>query len=93
MATLGPPEVDLAWFALFERFFSTELGVRTCRASCRSTNSSRTTSRPRGHPVNDLGWYTVWGAFRYAVVFMRLAQAEALAEVEGSRRTTTQPPR
>jgi aminoglycoside phosphotransferase (APT) family kinase protein len=36
-----------------------------------------------GHPVNDLGWYTVWGAFRNAVVFMRLAQAEALAEVDG----------
>ncbi len=27
MASLGPPEVDLAWFLFFERFFSEGLGT------------------------------------------------------------------
>ena len=83
MATLGPPEVDLAWFALFERFFSTELGVPNLPGFMPLDELVAHYEQAAGHPVNDLGWYTVWGAFRYAVVFMRLAQAEALAEVEG----------
>ena len=34
-----------------------------------------------GVEVGDLGWYTAWGAYRYALVMMRICQAEAIADL------------
>ena len=80
MATLGPPQVDLAWFCLFERFFSDELGMPNLPGFAPMDEVVARYESVTGRPVGDLGWYSVWGAFRYAVVMMRLCQA---AELDG----------
>jgi aminoglycoside phosphotransferase (APT) family kinase protein len=78
MATLGPRQVDLAWFCLFERFFSAELGVDNVPGFAPMEQVVARYEATAGVSVGDLRWYTVWGAYRYAVVMMRLCQAAAL---------------
>jgi aminoglycoside phosphotransferase (APT) family kinase protein len=75
MATLGPREVDLAWFCLFERFFSAELDVPNLPGFAPTEQVVADYCEDAGCEVGDLGWYTVWAAYRYALVFMRLCQA------------------
>lgn len=83
MATLGPPQVDLAWYCLFERFFSAELGVENLPGFATIDEVVAHYEAVSGHHVGDLGWYSVWGAFRYAVVMMRLCQADAIDGTPG----------
>jgi aminoglycoside phosphotransferase (APT) family kinase protein len=83
MATLGPPEVDLAWYCLFERFFSQELGVPNLPGFASQDEVVAHYESRSGRTVGDLGWYLAWGAYRYALVMMRICQADALAEIEG----------
>jgi len=74
MATLGPPEVDLAWMAFLHAFFQ-DLAVRfelpgipdfMDRASMVATYEARS-----GHTVRDLAWYEVLAAVRFAVISVR----------------------
>ncbi len=83
MATLGPRQVDLAWFCLFERFFSQELGMPNLAGFAPMDEVVARYEARTGVEVGDLGWYTAWGAYRYALVMMRICQAEAIAEIEG----------
>lgn len=82
MATLGPPQVDLAWYCLFERFFSTELNTPNLPGFAPTEEVVAHYESVAGTTVGDLGWYTVWGAYRYAVVMMRICQAAALDGVD-----------
>jgi aminoglycoside phosphotransferase (APT) family kinase protein len=82
MATLGPPQVDLAWSCLLERFFSAELGVPNLPGFLPIDGVVAHYEQVSGRTVGDLGWYTVWAAFRYAVVMMRICQAAALDGVD-----------
>lgn len=75
MATVGPREVDLAWFCLFERFFSAELGVPNLPGFAPQEQVVADYCEAADCDVGDLGWYTVWAAHRYALVFMRICQA------------------
>jgi aminoglycoside phosphotransferase (APT) family kinase protein len=79
MATLGPPQVDLAWFCLFERFFSVEIGVANLPGFAPMEEVVAHYEAVAGRPVGDLGWYLAWASFRYSVVMMRLCQAAVLA--------------
>jgi aminoglycoside phosphotransferase (APT) family kinase protein len=83
MATLGPPQVDLAWYCLFERFFSTELGVDNLPGFAPTDEVIAHYEDVSGRTVGDIGWYSVWGAYRYAVVMMRLCQADAIDGTPG----------
>ncbi len=83
MATLGPPQVDLAWYCLFERFFSQELGTPNLPGFAPQEEVVARYESRSGREVGDLGWYLAWGAYRYALVMMRICQAEALSEIEG----------
>lgn len=78
MATLGPPQVDLAWWCLFERFFSAELDTPNLPGFLPMEDVVAHYEQVSGRTVGDLGWYTVWAAHRYAVVMMRICQADAL---------------
>lgn len=79
MATLGPRHVDLAWYCLFERFFSSELGVANLPGFEPTDRVVADYCEAAGPGVeiepHELGWYLVWGAYRYALVMMRLVQA------------------
>ncbi len=83
MASLGPRQVDLAWFCLFERFFSQELGMPNLPGFAPMDEVIARYEARTGAEVGDLGWYTAWGAYRYALVMMRICQAESIAEIEG----------
>ncbi len=82
MATLGPPQVDLAWSLLLERFFTTELGVPQLPGFLDHDGAVALYEEAAGREVGDLTWYTVWGAYRYAIVMMRITQAAALDGVD-----------
>jgi len=83
MATLGPRQVDVAWFCLFERFFSVELGVANLPGFAPMHDVVARYEERSGAPLGDLGWYTAWAAYRYALIMMRICQADAIAEIDG----------
>jgi aminoglycoside phosphotransferase (APT) family kinase protein len=80
MATLGPRQVDLAWYCLFERFFSVEIGMPNLPGFAPMEQVVADYEAAAGVEVGDLSWYTVWGAYRYAVIMMRLCQAGSGAD-------------
>ena len=82
MATLGPPQVDLAWSLLLERFFSVELGVPQLPGFLSHDDVIAHYEAVSQRTVGDLTWYTIWGAHRYAVVMMRLCQAAAIDGID-----------
>ncbi|MCX7621971.1 MAG: phosphotransferase family protein [Acidimicrobiales bacterium] len=73
MASLGPPEVDLAWFLFFERFFSEGLGVPVLPGYPGQAAMVECYERALGRPVGDLFWYEVFAAWRQSVILLRLA--------------------
>jgi len=79
MATIGPREVDLAWFCLLERFFSSHLGVPNLPGFGSTHDVVAHYEQRTKYKVTDFDWYTVWASFRYAVVMMRIVQAAELA--------------
>ncbi len=80
MATLGPREVDLSWMVLFQQFFSTHLGLPDLPGFLPPDDVVARYEERSGHTGSrDFEWYLVWGAFRYAVVMMRLVQAAEIA--------------
>jgi aminoglycoside phosphotransferase (APT) family kinase protein len=79
MATLGPREVDLSWMVLFQQFFSTHLGLPDLPGFLPPDDVVARYEARSGVTVRDFEWYLVWGAFRYAVVMMRLVQSAELA--------------
>ncbi len=78
MATLGPPQVDLAWSLLLERFFTVELAVPQLPGFVGHDEAVALYESVSHRSVGDLTWYTIWAAYRYAVVMMRICQAAAL---------------
>jgi aminoglycoside phosphotransferase (APT) family kinase protein len=79
MATLGPREVDLAWMLLFERFFSSHLGVDNLPGFAPWEESIADYEAASGYRVGDLGWYHHCPANPNPVVMMRIVQAAELA--------------
>jgi len=82
MVTLGPPQVDLAWSLLLERFFTVELGVPQLPGFLDHDAAVAHYESVTHSSVGDLTWYTIWAAYRYAVVMMRICQAAALDGVD-----------
>jgi aminoglycoside phosphotransferase (APT) family kinase protein len=71
MATLGPPETDVAWWLFFDDLFSTGMGVPRLgglpdRAAC-----IRIYEEAAGRRLQNLEYYSLLAAFRMAVVGMR----------------------
>lgn len=74
MATVGPREVDLAWMVFLHRFFQ-DLAVRfempgipdfmTADDACAAYRELT------GYEPQDLHWYEVFGALRFAIVSVR----------------------
>lgn len=82
MATLGPREVDLAWSCLLERFFSEFLGVDNLPGFMNQDEVIAHYESVSGYEVTDFEWYLIFGAYRYAVVMMRIIQAEQEAGID-----------
>ena len=74
MATVGPREVDVAWMIFLHRFFQ-DLAVRFEMPGIPDFMSPETVSAEyelrTGYSPQDLHWYEVFGALRFAIVSVR----------------------
>jgi len=74
MVTLGSPEADLAWAIFLDRHHSE--GIETPRLAG-FPSYEETVARYEsltGHRVKHLHYYQVFAGFRFAVIFLRIAQ-------------------
>jgi aminoglycoside phosphotransferase (APT) family kinase protein len=74
MVTLGPPEVDLAWFLWMDRHHSEGCGVPRLEGFPAQDPTVARYESLLGRSVRDLEWYSVFAGFRFAVIMVRVAQ-------------------
>ncbi len=86
MATVGPREMDLAWLVFAHRVFETiagSLGLDGMPHFLREDDVRATYSELTGVEVGDLGWYQLYDAVQWAIVFMRTgARQVRFGEIE-----------
>jgi aminoglycoside phosphotransferase (APT) family kinase protein len=73
MATLGPAEVDLAWWLVLERYHTEGVGAAPLPGFPRRGEVVARWEEAVGRKAEDLFYYEVWGAFRFALVLIRIA--------------------
>lgn len=74
MATLGPPELDLAWLIYAHRIFddfATALGLPGMPGFLRAEDVAARYEDRTGHTLRDLAFYGTYAAVQYAIVFLR----------------------
>jgi len=74
MATAGPREVDLAWMVFLHRFFqdlATKFEMPGIDDFMQPEAVSRIYAELTGYTPQDLHWYEVFGALRFAIVSVR----------------------
>lgn len=74
MATLGPPEVDVAWFVYLNRFLSEGVGAPALPGFPDADETIRLYEAAGGRPLHDLDYYQVWAGLRFSVIFLRIIQ-------------------
>lgn len=74
MASLGPREIDIAWFVYLHRMFqdtAEQYGMPGMPNFLRREDVCATYERLTGHSPRDMDWYTFLAAVRYGVVSLR----------------------
>ena len=74
MATLGPREIDVAWFIFLHRFFediATTYGLEGMPGFLRRADVVAHYERVSGATLRDLDWYLVYAALRHGIVMSR----------------------
>lgn len=74
MATVGPPQVDLAWMIFLHAFFqdlAQRFGMEGMPHFMRRADVVATYEELSGTTVGDLSWYEVFAALRFAIVSVR----------------------
>lgn len=74
MATLGPGEVDLAWFLFLNSFLTEALGLPGLPGFPGNEALVQHYAARVGRPVDDLAWYEVWAAFRFTTVMVSIRE-------------------
>ncbi len=74
MATLGPPEVDVAWFVYLNRFLSEGVGAPALPGFPDADETVRLYEAAGGRRLRDLDYYQVWAGLRFSVIFLRIIQ-------------------
>ena len=73
MVTLGPGEVDLAWWLVLDRYHTEGVGASPLPGFPTRAQVVAQYEDIVGRRVQDLFYYEVWGAFRFALVLIRIA--------------------
>ncbi|MCC6764238.1 MAG: phosphotransferase family protein [Deltaproteobacteria bacterium] len=73
MATLGPGEVDLAWWLVLDRYHTEGVGAAPLPGFPSRAEVIAQWEEGVGRRARDLFYYEVWGAFRFALVLIRIA--------------------
>ncbi len=77
MASVAPPEVDLAWMAWMHFFFESMLGKHGLAGRpemLRPEDLAATYERLSGYAPRDLRFYLVYNCLRYAIVAFRISR-------------------
>lgn len=77
MATLGPAEVDLAWFVFFQRFFAEGIGCPDLPGLPPQAETVAKYATLLGRAIDDLHWYEVFAAWRHSTIMLRLSDLYA----------------
>jgi len=75
MASLGPRELDVAWFVFLHRFFqdiADFFGVPGLPGFLRRSDVERSYQEMTGCPLRDMDFYLVYAAVRHAIVMARI---------------------
>lgn len=76
MATVGPPEVDLAWATFFHRFFASfaeALGLPPVPEMFDRAATVALYERLSGRALDDLGWYEAFAGLRFGIILARMS--------------------
>lgn len=73
MVTLGPAEVDLAWWLVLDRYHTEGVGAVPLPGFPTRDAVVAQWEELVGRKATDLFYYEVWGAFRFALVLIRIA--------------------
>jgi aminoglycoside phosphotransferase (APT) family kinase protein len=82
MAALGPPEVDVGWFLYMHRFFTEALGVADPEGWPSEEDQLAHYEQGLGRSVDDLGWYLLFGGFRYGMIMVRIIQIQEATGID-----------
>jgi aminoglycoside phosphotransferase (APT) family kinase protein len=74
MATLGPGEVDLAWFLFLNDFLTEALGVPGLPGFPGPAALVTQYEALVGRAARDLHYYTIWAAFRFAAIMVSIRE-------------------
>jgi aminoglycoside phosphotransferase (APT) family kinase protein len=74
MATLGPPECDVAWFLYLNRFLSEGVGAPPLPGFPLEDETATLYESLGGAKLNDLHYYEVWAGLRFSIIFLRIIQ-------------------
>jgi aminoglycoside phosphotransferase (APT) family kinase protein len=80
MATVGPPEVDLAWATFFPRFFAgmaEQYGLPPVPDTFDRNEAVATYERLSGDVLDDLAWYETLAGLRFGVILARMSLRSA----------------
>lgn len=72
MATLGPAEVDLAWFHYMNRQFAEGLNCPPLPGFLDESETVDLYAELLGRDIHDLSWYQVFAGVRFALTMMRI---------------------
>ncbi|MEU4745765.1 phosphotransferase family protein, partial [Actinosynnema sp. NPDC023658] len=73
MASLGPPEVDLAWYLYLDRNLSEGIGSARLTGLPDRARTVRRYAALLGREIRDLEYYEVFAGFRLALITARVA--------------------
>lgn len=71
MATVGPAEVDLAWWLMMNWFWSDGMGVTALDAIADRAPTIASYERAAGRTIGDLTYYDVLALVRFSIVIIR----------------------
>jgi aminoglycoside phosphotransferase (APT) family kinase protein len=72
LASLGPPELDLAWFVYLNRVYSAGFGLPSPPGFPTRQQTLRRYEELAGRTVRDFDFHYVFAGLRLAVIFLRL---------------------
>lgn len=72
MATLGRPEVDLAYFLFFDRLYSTGMNLPRLDGFPDRDATITRFEQLTGHTLRDLDWFEAWAALRGSILLLRV---------------------
>jgi aminoglycoside phosphotransferase (APT) family kinase protein len=77
MASVGPPEVDLAWVTFFQRFWAdmaSTYGLPPVVAMFDPEQTVATYEKLSGGTLDRLAWYEAFAGLRFGIILLRMSQ-------------------